>query len=625
MPVSIRVVLLLLFFSFSRGAHLLAQPGETRFYLYEDTSRYPDPQRVLQLYRNHQMKQAPDKGKNIGFTHSLYWLLYENPVDRPADSMLLYIGHHHINRIHVYFTSDDSTRLQWTTGDYYPFRQRPVDATGFYFPINRKGIYLTQIDKRNESLQLSYYLTDKEHALREESGTKTTIFLFTGMLLLLIIFGMYLFIIEKDRLYLYYILYIGSGWLWVLANAGYGFEYLWPDLPWFASKSRPMFVVVPLIFASAFLVRYIGGVKSKLLINTLRVINILLAGCMVLILCLDDQDRLNNWWLYLQYLVPILPLTYVVLSFIILIAASYRGNRLAVFYLVSQSVLLISVVLQASFALGSLNRFDRFFSHYGLAFGYVVEAIILTAGLVYRFNRYRLDKEQLLLEMNQRQLENTRVLMQVQQEERSRIANQLHDVAGSLLSAVKLNLSSLREKIPFLQPEATVKFEKTEEAVGIVSDMVRNLSHALSPVMLTQVGFRTALEKLVSIFNASGKINMQLVVIGFDRYEAKLEQQYMTLYSIAYELLNNIAKHSGARHALLQVSEHETVFSLIAEDDGVGLEPMSTAGDGLGLAGIRSKTNYYGGVMAIDRNEPRGLIVTIEIPITYDTKQDHIG
>jgi signal transduction histidine kinase len=255
----------------------------------------------------------------------------------------------------------------------------------------------------------------------------------------------------------------------------------------------------------------------------------------------------------------------------------------------------------------------------------VVEAIILTAGLVYRFNRYRLDKEQLLLEMNRRQLENTRVLMQVQQEERSRIANQLHDVAGSLLSAVKLNLSSLREKIPFLQPEATVKFEKTEEAVGIVSDMVRNLSHALSPVMLTQVGFRTALEKLVSIFNASGKINMQLLVIGFDRYEAKLEQQYMTLYSIAYELLNNIAKHSGARHALLQVSEHEAVFSLIAEDDGVGLDPMPAAGDGLGLAGIRSKTNYYGGVMAIDRNEPRGLIVTIEIPITYDTKQDYIG
>ncbi|NCI46514.1 sensor histidine kinase [Sediminibacterium soli] len=622
MPISLRVVLLLLLVSCWKGG-LLAQDNSTHFYLYEDTSRYPDPQRVLQLYRNHQVKQAPDKGKNPGFTRSLFWLLYENPVDRPADSLLLYIGHHHINRIHFYFISDSSTLLQWVTGDYFPFRQRPVEATGFYFPINKKGIYLAQIDKRNESLQLSYYLTDKVRALREESGTKTTVFLFTGMLLLLVIFGIYLFIMEKDRLYLYYILYIGSGWLWVLSNAGYGFEYLWPNLPWFASKARPIFVVVPLIFASIFLVRYIGGIKSRWLLNTFRSINTLLLGCIVLTLCLNDQNQQNNWWLYLQYLVPIFPLTYIILSFTILISASWRGNRLAVFYLVSQSVLLVSAVLQVSFSLGSLNRFDHFFSHYGLAFGYVVEAIILTAGLVYRFSRYRLDKENLLIEMNRQQQENTHVLMQVQQEERSRIATQLHDVAGSLLSAVKLNLSSIREKNLFLQPDTSAKFEKTEEAVGIVSDMVRNLSHALSPVMLTQVGFRTALEKLVGIFNASGKIHMQLVVIGFDRYEPRLEQYYLALYGIAYELLNNIAKHSGAGHALLQVSEHEDVFSLIAEDDGVGLEQVS--GDGLGLAGIRSKTNYYGGSMAIDRNEPKGLIVTIEIPITYDTKQDHTG
>lgn len=625
MPISMRIFLSLLLFSLLQGNVLLAQKKNAVFYLYEDGSSLANAQQVVELYRNHQIKQAPEKGKNVSFTRSVYWLIYDNPVNRPADSMLLYIGHHHINRIHFYFVSDSSIQTQWVTGDYYPFRQRPIQATGFYFPVNRKGIYLAEIDKRNESLQLSYHLTDGKQALQEESGTKTVIFLFTGMLLMLVIFGLYLFVIEKDRLYLYYILYILSGWLWVLSNAGYGFEYLWPDAPWFASKARPIFVPLPLIFASLFLTRYIGGIKNRIQSYALKIINIFLIGCVLLALCLDDQNKQNDWWLYMQYIIPIVPLLYIVVSFFILIIASFRGNKLAAFYLASQSFLLVSALLQISFSLGSFNRFDYFFSHYGLAFGYVVEAIILTVGLVYRFNRYRLDKEELLITLNQQQKENTRVLMQVQQEERGRIASQLHDVVGSLLSGVKFNLSSIREKQQFLQQDVSAQFEKTEEAVGIVSGMVRNLSHALSPVMLTQVGFKSALDKLVSLFNTSGRIHMQVEVIGFDSYEPRLEQYYLTLYSIIYELLNNIAKHSGATHALLQVTEHEDVFTIVAEDNGVGLAEDPAAGEGMGMAGIRSKINYYGGLIAIDSDQSKGLIITIEIPIVYDKTQDHPG
>ncbi len=604
---------------------LLAQENTPVFYLYEDSSSRADAPHLLELYRNHAIKQAPKNGKNISFTRSVYWLIYDNPVTRPADSMLLYIGHHHINRIHFYFVTDGSIQTQWVTGDYYPFRQRPINATGFYFPVNKKGIYLARIDKRNESLQLSYHLTNIKQALQEETSTKTVLFLFTGILLMLIIFGIYLFAIEKERLYLYYVLYITTGWLWVLSNAGYGFEYLWPDAPWFASKARPLFVPMPLIFASLFLTRYIGGIKNKLQSYALKIINIFLLICVIIILCLNDQNQLNTGWLYMQYLVPIVPLLYIIISFIILIIASFRGNKLAAFYLVSQSILLVSALLQISFSLGSLNRFNYFFSNYGLAFGYVVEAIILTVGLVYRFNRYRLDKEALLITLNQQQKKNTSLLMHVQQEERGRIAGQLHDVVGSLLSAVKLNLSSIREKQLLLQQDVSAQFEKTEEAVSVVSEMVRNLSHALSPVMLTQVGFKSALDKLVSLFNSSGRINIQTEVIGFDKYEPRLEEYYLTLYSIIYELLNNIAKHSGATHALLQVTEFEDVFTILAEDNGTGLMGYPETGEGMGMAGIRSKVNYYGGMIAIDSDKNKGLIITIEIPILYDKKQDHTG
>jgi signal transduction histidine kinase len=601
-----------------------AQQKAGAFYLFEDSAKQLTREKAFQLFEKGKYSPAQKQEYNIGFTRSVFWLVYDNSVNRPADSLVLLIGHNHINKIHFFFKDSGAITQQWVTGDYFPFSQRPIDATGFYFPVAKKGVYLARIDKSNESLQLSFKVISRIAAMKEDSDYKTTIFFFTGIILLLLIFGLYLFLIERERLYFYYIVYIGSGWLWVLSNAGYGFQYLWPDQPWFASKARPLFTIIPLIFSMLFLVRYIGGISNKWIRSYIKWTNMLLVFFIVIIFCFNGNGYQSKWWLFLQYLIPINPLIYVIVMFGILIVASLRGNRLAMFYLAANISLLVFAILQISFSMGSINGFDHFFSHYGMAFGYVLEAIILTAGLVYRFNRYRIDKELLLLEMNRRQQENTRVLMEVQQSERSQIATQLHDVAGSLLSAAKLNLSSLREKGWLINNRSSEQLEKTEEAVSLVSNMVRDLSHALSPVMLEQVGFKTSLEKAVAIFNASGKINFQLQVIGFAKYQSGLNIYYTSLYSILYELLNNIVKHSGAKHALLQVTEHENSFTLMVEDDGIGFNNKETPKN-LGMTGIGSKVHYFKGAMAIDSNGVTGTIVTIEIPISNGETQSDTG
>lgn len=590
--------------------------GNDVFYIYEDSAKKLTGETAYQLYLQGKFSKTENENLNKGFTRSIFWLAYTNEQQEPADSLLLYIGHHHINRIHFFFARDSSVQLQHITGDYYPFRQRPIKATGFYFPINKKGTFLAQVDKSNESLQLSFKLISRIEAISSEAQNKTIMSLFTGMILLLVIFGLYLFLISKDRIYIFYILYISAGWLWVLSNAGYGFQYLWPDLPWFASKARPVFALAPLIFSMLFLVRYIGGLRSKKVLRTVQVLNVFLMASILTILLVDENGYQTKWWYYIQYLIPLISIAYAVITLGILTAASIRGNRLAMFYLVAILVLLASAILQSSFSFGGFNSFSHLLSNFGLAFGYVIEAIILTAGLVYRFNQYRVEKENLLLELNRRQQENTRILMEVQEAERSQVANQLHDVAGSLLSAAKLNLSSLREK-GIVNVEAANHAQKAEDAVGLVSDMVRNLSHALSPVMLEKVGFKTSIEKIIAIVNASGKINIQLIVIGFEKYVPVLNSHYTALYSITYELLNNIVKHSGAKNVLVQVTEHEDCFSLLAEDDGIGFDTKQLPNrESLGLAGIQSKIDYFNGLIAFDTNKPQGLIVTIEIPVT---------
>ena len=609
------VVMLQLFFA----QYLAAQKVPLKqFYLYEDTAKKYTAITAHELFQHEKFKAVSTNEVNIGFTRSVYWLAYQQADSAPPNSLLLFIGHHHINRIHFYFVADTGVQLQWTTGDYYPFKQRPVNATGFYFPLNQPGLYLARIDKSNESLQLSFNIISKLAMLSSESNQRSIMALFTGILLLLILFGVYLYIMTRDEVYIFYVLYMATGWLWVLANAGYGFQYLWPGTPWFASKARPVFALAPLIFSLLFLKKFIGGVNNKKLSNGIKGLNVLLVACITSIFMFREEGYQSAWWFYIQYFIPFTSFLFVFIIFFVLLSAAWRGNKLAMFYLLAIFVLLVFAILQSIFSLGRLQGSDNFFSNYGLALGFIMEAIVLTAGLVYRFNQYRVDKENLLIRMNRQQLDNTRVMMEVQEAERSQVANQLHDVAGSLLSAAKLNLSNLRNPEGRAGEKAEYHLQKTEEALDMVSEMVRNLSHALSPVMLQQVGFRAALEKVIGIVNASGKVKIEYLVTGFEVYDTRLAKYYTALYGIIYELLNNIVKHSGARHALLQVTADEDFFSILSEDDGVGMDVPTAGIGGIGLAGIRSKVTYFKGNIAFDANKPTGLIVTIEIPCIYD-------
>jgi signal transduction histidine kinase len=613
-----KLIALLALFLFPISQRSLAQAGGARdFYLYEDTAKTLTEREALQLYKQGKFTPATTNEKNVGFTRSVFWLVYNNKNELPHDSLLLFIGHHHINRIHLYVATDTSMRLEWLTGDYFPFKQRPVNARSFYFPVNKKGLYLARIDKSNESLQLSFAVISHNELLATEGNQKSIMGIFTGMILLLIIFGVYLFFISGDKIYLFYILYMASGWLWVLANAGYGFQYGWPGLPWFASKARPVFALAPLIFSMLFLRKYIGGITNKKMLLSVKIVNWSLAVCIAAILLFNEAGYQSSWWFYIQYFIPLISLVFVVVTIVVLVSAAWRGNKMAFFYLAAISVLFCFAFLQISFSLGTLSDRGNFFSNFGLSIGYIIEAIILTAGLVYRFNQYRLDKENLLVKINRQQHENTRIIIEVQEAERSQVANQLHDVAGSLLSAAKLNLSSYREKQGGGQTD--FHLEKTEEAIGLVSSMVRNLSHALSPLLLEKIGFKASLEKIVAIVNASGKIKIELLVTGFETYELALNKYYTALYNIIYELLNNIVKHSGAKNVLLQVTNYEHSFLLVSEDDGIGMDRHNIGNpNSFGLAGIHSKIDYFKGHIAFDANQPSGLIVTIEIPYNYE-------
>jgi signal transduction histidine kinase len=196
--------------------------------------------------------------------------------------------------------------------------------------------------------------------------------------------------------------------------------------------------------------------------------------------------------------------------------------------------------------------------------------------------------------------------------ERRKIADQLHDEVGGLLSLATLNLSSTLEK-GREDVGANEKLLKTQEVLFSVATTVRELSHRLTPLAIDKYGFRKAVEDMAEVVNVSGKLSAQAVIIGFEHTDAYSDAFLSDLYRMLQELVQNVVKHAQASHVFLEVVEHERSISIMVEDDGVGINE-DKAVHGKGLETVRSKITYLKGRVEIGSKREGGTLIVIELP-----------
>jgi signal transduction histidine kinase len=218
-----------------------------------------------------------------------------------------------------------------------------------------------------------------------------------------------------------------------------------------------------------------------------------------------------------------------------------------------------------------------------------LSAIIFLLLAAYTRNRYqRLQK--------QHRIDVMQGIIDAEENERRKIADQLHDDVGAMLALASLNISAVLEKDAPPEP-ATEKLQKALEVLGDVSGNVRDLSHRLTPLVIEKYGFRKSVEDMVYTANLSGKLHMELIIVGFDDSREYPLPFLNDLYRILQELLHNILKHAQATTALLEIVEHETALSIMVEDNGLGLTTPSE--QGMGLKAIRAKIAYLNGTIDI--------------------------
>lgn len=261
-------------------------------------------------------------------------------------------------------------------------------------------------------------------------------------------------------------------------------------------------------------------------------------------------------------------------------------------------------------------RRDRIF--YTILIGFA--ALIILLLVLYLRNRHLRTKQKEALQQSQMEqlqkqhrIEVMQGAMDAEENERRKIADQLHDEVNAMLALASLNISSTLEK-GMQDEQAEKKLNKAHEVLGSVTTTIRDLSHRLTPLVIEKFGFRKAIEDLADTINLTEKIKLETVVVGFENTKKYTPAFLNDLYRIVQELLHNVLKHSKAPHALLELVEHEQHISMMVEDDGIGIaEDLSVKGKGLN--GIQSRIAYLNGKIEISRRKENGTLIVIEIEV----------
>ncbi len=246
-------------------------------------------------------------------------------------------------------------------------------------------------------------------------------------------------------------------------------------------------------------------------------------------------------------------------------------------------------------------------------------ALLIVGILGYRNfrNRQQLSKQQEELQQQRiSELEKDKQLVAVgsmlkgQEEERSRLAKDLHDGLGGLLSDVKFSLSNMKDNL-VITPDNMTVFERSLDMLDTSIKELRRVAHNMMPEMLTKFGLDEALKEYCNTINTTNLLLVKYQSIGLGiRIDQSTE---IIIYRIIQELLNNIMKHAEATEAMVQVVKEAGRLSIIVEDNGKGFDTaLLKENKGAGLTSIQSRVDYLKGRLEIHSEEGKGTLVNIE-------------
>jgi signal transduction histidine kinase len=218
-------------------------------------------------------------------------------------------------------------------------------------------------------------------------------------------------------------------------------------------------------------------------------------------------------------------------------------------------------------------------------------------------------------------------ILQAQDEERRRIARELHDGAGQLLAAIGMEASNLASEGNRLSARAALSLTNIESFVAQMIKDIRTMSHLLYPPLLDEVGLQCALTEYVNGFAGRSGVQVSLdLPVVIERLDRDHE---LSLFRIVQECLTNIHRHSGSKTASIRIVRDDGALVLEVRDEGRGmtaerLSEIQSRGSGVGIRGMRERILQLSGTMSIE-SDGFGTRIHVVIPIPKTAAREKTG
>ena len=545
---------------------------------------------------------------NPGITRDQWWM--GMTLTNPSDSVrqfLLVPNNPHINQIQVF--ENHSTSPLMELGDFFPFYQRPFIDRDLIVPISLPPAssvsYLFLLDKVGETFHIEPELLDVQDFHQRTSNDTLVIGWILGWMSIILIFALFFAAELKSWSGAIYAAYVLSISFWLATHWGLTFQYLWPNEIDWVGKARPFFnlltnVLILLLVLKFFPPKTTGKMTAKLIWVT-----IIIQICMIFSVFLSADVLMNT-----NSKVNLLKFTLVVslLSSLLVFFYSFKQWKanvpLAGYYLAGVAFLVIfGIILQINQKIFPLGL-SHYLIDFGSAFGLMGETGMITAAFARRASIFKKEKEELTIEILEKEKQTADQLIQVQEDERHRLGRDLHDSIGGMLASLYIKTETIADHYP------AGPLEELKQMIEQSIQEARSLSHNLTPHHLEENGLENVLKLQIDLLSQKYPIAIHYYYHVKSPLNKSLQ---LILYRISNELLQNIVKHAAAKEALLSIAEQDGNIELIAEDDGKGIAP-ATSSSGIGLKNIRERVNYLKGTFDLETS-PSGTTLTITIPL----------
>ena len=253
-------------------------------------------------------------------------------------------------------------------------------------------------------------------------------------------------------------------------------------------------------------------------------------------------------------------------------------------------------------------------NNHGILIGALIILIVLVIALSWLIISRKEIKQKGILktELLKQQELRTEAIIDTQEKERKRIAQDLHDGIGQTLASVKVNLVNISAQSKLNSENNLEKIQQTIKSLDDAYKEVRTLSHKMMPKALEEVGLSGAFNDLLEKSFSNSKIKYTFEKDNINRLNENIE---IGLYRIFQELLNNILKHADATEVAVHLHKTHTHVILMVEDNGIGIKSNMESGSGIGLSNIETRTHALKGHFSLNSIGTNGTVAVIRIPI----------